>query len=337
MRLLLTGGAGYIGSHLVVDLLDAGHEVVVVDDFRAGHPAAVERAQALGRGACRVVRADVADVPTVRAALRGVDVVVHLAADKLVGDSMERPERTFRNNLGGLAALVSAMQEAGVSRILYSSSAAVYGTQRVMPVREDAPLLPESPYGLTKVQGEQVLDWMARQRGWSVVSLRYFNPVGAHPSGRIGQPLESAAALVPRALMAVAGVGPPLTVFGTDYDTPDGTCLRDYVHVCDLSRAHLVALGGLDAPGHRIFNVGTGRPHSVREVIVACERATGRPVPHVDGARRPGDIVTAVADPGRFRAATGFVADRGLDEMVASAWRWWVENPRGYEAGRKAG
>ncbi len=336
-RVLVTGGAGYIGSHILIDLLEAGHDVVVVDDLRAGNEEAVARAQAVAGRSCRLVRVDVAEVGAMRVALRGVDAVIHLAADKLVGDSMERPERTFRNNLGGLAGLVQAMQDMGVRRMLYSSSAAVYGTQERMPIAEDAPLRPDSPYGCTKLQGEQVLDWMARQRGWSVVALRYFNPVGAHPSGRIGQPLDSASALVPRALMAVAAVGPPLTVFGTDYPTPDGTCLRDYIHVCDLSRAHLLALGALDTPGYAAYNVGTGRPHSVRQVLAACERATGRPVPHVEGERRPGDIAASVADPTRFQAATGHETTRGLDDMVVSAWRWWEGNPHGYQLRRRAG
>ncbi len=337
MRLMVTGGAGYIGAHVVVELLGRGHEVVVVDDLRAGDGEAVARAQAIAGRSCAFHRLDVANVPAMRNVLRGVDVVVHLAADKLVDDSMARPERTFHNNLGGLTGLARAMADAGVTRLVYSSSAAVYGAQTRMPIAEDAPLVPDSPYGCSKLQGEQILDWIARRRGWSVVSLRYFNPVGAHPSGRIGQPLASAAALVPRALLAVAGRGPPLTVFGDDYPTPDGTCLRDYIHVSDLARAHSVALAGLAEPGHEIYNVGTGRTYSVREVLAACARATGRAVPVVMGARRPGDIVTSVADPSRFRAATGFEAKHGLDEMVTAAWRWCTLCPDGYGQGRKAG
>jgi UDP-glucose 4-epimerase len=204
------------------------------------------------------------------------------------------------------------------------------GTQRTMPIAEAAPLLPESPYGLSKMHGEQGIDWMVRCKGWAAVSLRYFNPVGAHASGRIGQPVEGAQALVPRALLALVRDDAPLTVFGTDWPTPDGTALRDYIHIADLAAAHR---HGLDAlrPGERaIFNVGTGRPHSVAEVLAACRRVTGREVPHVLGARRPGDMACATADPSRFRAATGFIAARGRDEMVDTAWRWTVENPRGY-------
>lgn len=329
MKLLVTGGAGYIGAHVVIDLLRAGHDVVVLDDCSTGHPEAVFRAEKLGGRRCSLVRGDIANASLLRQTLVGVDAVIHLAAFKMVGESMEVPGRYFRNNIGGMAQLLETMDEMAVRRIVYSSSAAVYGSQGKMPVAENVPLTPESPYGCTKALGEQMLQWMADCRGWSVISLRYFNPVGAHESGQIGQPLEGAASLVPRALLAVVDPSRRLTVFGTDYPTADGTALRDYIHVCDLSRAHLSALE-LSKVGHQIFNVGTGRPHSVREVLAACERATGQTVAHVDGPRRAGDIHLSAADPRRFQEATGFVAERGLDDMVASAWRWIQRNPRGY-------
>ena len=332
MRILVTGGAGYIGSHVVLDFLQAGHDVVVLDDFSTGHPEALIRVQALAGKTATVLSGSVADPERVQAALSGVEAVIHFAAFKMVGESMEQPATYFRNNLGGMAHLLEEMDRAGVHRIVYSSSAAVYGSQGQMPVAENAVVMPESPYGCTKAQGEQMLGWMADYRGWSAVSLRYFNPVGAHASGRIGQPGEGAASLVPRALQAVADPSRRLTVFGTDYATEDGTCLRDYIHVSDLSRAHLSALTVLESPGHRVFNVGTGRAHSVREVLAACKRATGRDVPHQDGPRRAGDIHRAVADPTRFFEATGFRAERGLDDMVGSAWRWMAANARGYAA-----
>jgi UDP-glucose 4-epimerase len=245
---------------------------------------------------------------------------------------MARPEAYFRNNLGGTAGLLAAMEEAGVRRQVYSSSAAVYGTQERMPVAEDAPLRPDSPYGLTKRMGEEMCSWMARSRGWAVVSLRYFNPVGAHPSGRIGQPVAEESALVPRALRAILDPSEPLTVFGTDYPTPDGTGLRDFIHVSDLAAGHLLALNALIPGDHRVYNVGTGHPHSVREVLAACRRATGRDVPHVDGARRDGDIPVSTADAARFARDLGFRPTRSLDEMVGSTWRWIERNPRGYAA-----
>lgn len=331
MRLLVTGGAGYIGTHLVVDLLQAGHDVVVVDNFSSGYLEALERAQAIAGRSVTLFRGDIADSALMERALRGVEVVFHLAASKKVGESMEKPELYFQNNIGGMAALLAAMQKVGVERIVYSSSAAVYGPQPPDPIPEDALLRPENPYGFSKVQGEQLLDWMVRQRGWSAISLRYFNPVGAHSSGMIGEPFAHAASLVPVALKALTRDDAQLTVFGTDYDTHDGTCLRDYIHICDLSRAHLAAISGLDAPGHHVFNVGTGRPYSVREVLSACARVTGQQVPHIDGDRRPGDVPVAFADPGRFRERLGFQALRDIDDMVQSAWSWWLKNPKGYD------
>lgn len=331
MQILVTGGAGYIGSHLVLDLLQAGHEVRVLDDLRAGHALALDRVAELAGRRAELVVADVADVAAVVRALDGVDLVFHLAGSKAVGESMAAPERYFHNNLGGMAGLLQAMRQVGATRLVYSSSAAVYSPRAAMPLSEDSPLDPQNPYALTKAQGEQMLAWMAARCGWSVVSLRYFNPVGAHPSGRIGESAQEPTNLVPRVLQALLGAIPHLTVYGDDYDTPDGTCLRDYIHVLDLSRAHLAAMGALERPGHHVYNVGTGRPWSVRQVIDACARVAGRPVPVLDGPRRAGDLPVAVADPGRFERDLGFRAQRGLDEMVETAWRWATDHPRGYD------
>jgi len=333
MRLMVTGGAGYIGSHVVLDLLQAGHQVVVVDNLSSGHVEAVRRVQELARRRCELVVADIADSARLGPALAGVDAVVHLAAFTSVPESMERPDHYFRNNVGGMAALLHTMEAAAVRRIVFASSAAVYGVQQELLVGEDLPLRPENPYGASKAQGERMLDWMARCLGWSAVSLRTFNPVGAHPSGRIGQPYAaSTAGLVPRALQALSTPGARLTVCGSDYPTPDGTCLRDYIHISDLARAHRLALAALERPGHQVFNVGTGRPRSVREVLATCACTTGQQVPSVDGPRRPGDIAVAVADPRRIRASLGFSPALGLEDMVDSAWRWWRDNPGGYQA-----
>jgi UDP-glucose 4-epimerase len=335
MRVLVTGGAGYIGTHLVVDLLKEGHDVAVLDNFSTGHIQGLERAQVLAGRSVQLFYGDIADATLLRRALRGTDLVFHLAGSKQVGESMQRPEFYFKNNVGGMIALLSAMQQSSVSRIVYSSSAAVYGPQPQMPLTEDAILSPESPYGLSKAQGEQCLGWMAKLHGWSAVSLRYFNPVGAHSSGHIGEPFERAASLVPRALKVLTQEHDPLTVFGTDYDTPDGTCLRDYIHICDLSRAHIAAMAALERPGHHVYNVGTGHAYSVREVLEACQRVTGQQVPHVFGDRRPGDMPVAIADPARFRSQTGFMPWLSLDKMIASAWRWWQNNPTGYASPSK--
>jgi UDP-glucose 4-epimerase len=321
----------------VVDLLAAGHQVTVVDDLSTGSREALRRSSLLAGRSCRLIIGDVADRALMLRALSGIDTVFHLAAHKAVGESMEQPERYLKNNLGGMASLIEAMQTAGVRRVVYSSTAAVYGTQGDGPLREDAPLRPESPYGYAKAEGERMLDWMVRCRGWSAVSLRYFNPVGAHPSGLIGEPVARASNLVPSVLVALTEPDRRLTIFGTDYPTPDGTGLRDFIHVCDLSRAHLVALQALERAGHHVYNVGTGRPSSVREVLTACARAAGRDVPFVLGPRRAGDVAVAVADPRRFQSELGFSARLSLDDMVGSAWRWWTLNPQGYDVNEPAG
>ncbi len=329
MRALVTGGAGYIGSHLVAALIESGLDVTVLDDLSNGHPEAVRRAAALAGGTCPLVVGDVADRDLLVRALDGVGVVFHLAASKSVPESVEHPERYFRNNAGGTAALLEAMEAAAVHRLVYSSTAAVYGSAVGMPVTERAACAPDNPYGLSKLMGEQMLEKMASEQGWSVVSLRYFNPVGAHRSGRIGEAFGNASSLVPVALAATMGRRRPIEVFGTDYDTPDGTCLRDYVAIDDLVQAHISVLAETSA-GHHVFNVGTGRAHSVREVLAACERVTGRPVPHTDGPRRAGDVPVALADPGALRAALGFDATTGLEAMIESAWRWHQAFPKGY-------
>jgi UDP-glucose 4-epimerase len=301
-------------------------DVVVLDDLSHGRVDSIAHAELVAGRECQFIRGSITDPAAVYWALEGVDVVCHLAAFKNVGASSRHPGRYFANNVGGMAVLLEQMERRGVRRIINSSSAAVYGTQTEMPLLEDAPMRPDSPYGVTKQLGEQMLDEMTARHGWSAVSLRYFNPVGAHPSGLVGEPLFQADSLVARTLQALVHPDRPLTIYGTDYDTPDGTCQRDFVHVCDLSRAHLAAMQALEQAGHHVFNVGTGRPYSVRQVIEACAEAAGRPVPHVEGARRVGDIPVAVADCERFRSAHGFEARLSLQEMVTSAWAWSVRH-----------
>jgi len=327
MRVLLTGGAGYIGTHLLVQLLQDGHDVVVLDDLSSGSAEALARAESVAGRPCRFVLGSIRQPDKIRQALRGVDVVFHLAALKQVSESVQRPGRYFAVNVGGMACLLDGMERQGVRRIVFSSSAAVYGLQAEMPLCETAELRPASPYGMTKQVGEQMLAQMATHCGWSAVSLRYFNPVGAHPSGVLGEPLNKAASLVPRALRALLYDDQPLTVFGSDYPTSDGTCERDYVHVCDVARAHLFALRALERPGHHVYNVGTGRPASVREVLATCAEVAGRRVPHRDGARRTGDIPVAVACCDKITRELGFEARFDLQAMVESAWRWSSASP----------
>ncbi|GAA4694378.1 UDP-glucose 4-epimerase GalE [Nocardioides conyzicola] len=322
MTVLVTGGAGYIGSHVVREL-EQRTEVVVVDDLSSGSADRVRGHE--------VVVLDLADQSAPGRlqevmSTRGVDAVVHLAARKQVGESVQRPAWYYQQNVGGLANVLLAMERAEVRELVFSSSAAVYGDVATggRPVREDDPCQPVSPYGQTKLVGE----WMCRAAGeaWDLrwTALRYFNVAGA-ATPELGDP--AATNLIPLVLRAVvAGQRPQ--IFGADYDTPDGTCLRDYVHVQDLARAHIAALehvgsAGYGTTSHREFNVGTGHGSSVSEVVSEIRRATGRTTDAEVVSRRPGDPASVVADPGRIRADLDWSAEHGLDEMVASAWRAW--------------
>jgi len=315
MTLLVTGGAGYIGAHVVRSLLAAGHEVVVLDDLSTGRASVVPTGVPL-------VEADVRDSDAVTVALRehAVDGVVHLAAKKAVGESVARPLHYYRQNVDGLLSLLESMQACGVGRMVYSSSASVYGTPESNPVDEDMPLRPESPYGQTKVIGEWLVRDAATAWGLSFTSLRYFNVVGAGAPD-IGD--VSVFNLVPMALRAItAGEAPQ--IFGDDYPTPDGTCVRDYVHVVDVAQAHVAAVDHCRArPSTSVFNVGRGEGSSVREVLAAVTEATGRDVEPVVVPRRPGDPAAVVASADRIRAELGFVAQHDLRQMVESAWDAW--------------
>ncbi len=322
MHLLITGGAGYIGSQLLALLLEKGHEVTVLDDLSTGCRTALTLAQSIAGRRCTFVHGSTRVPADVRRALVGVDAVLHLAAFKDVAESVRQPARYHANNVGGMTVLLDEMERVGLRRIVFSSSAAVYGDQPTLPLHEGLPLQPSSPYGQTKAIGEQLLSDLVDKSDWAAVSLRYFNPVGAHPSGRLGELSPQAKGLVPAMLRALAGEGPPLTVFGTDHPTPDGTCERDFVHVWDVARAHELALSALATPGHHIFNVGTGTAHSVQATIDTCGRIAGRAVPHTKGPARPGDVVRSLADPRRIAAALGFQAAHGLDDMLRSAWAW---------------
>ena len=325
MKVLVTGGAGYIGSVTAQALLAAGHGVVVVDDLSTGHRGAVPQG-------ARLVVADAGDARAMRAlmAAEGVEAVMHFAALSLVGDSMREPLRYYRHNVGGAIGLLEACVAAGVGRFVLSSTAAVYGTPDVVPVPETAALRPASVYGETKLAIERLLHWLSVTRGLGYAALRYFNAAGAAP-GR-GEDHRPETHLVPLVLQAALGRRPEVRVFGADYPTPDGTAVRDYVHVEDLARAHVLALEAL-APGvGGAYNLGNGAGFSVREVIDACRRVTGADLNVVEAPRRAGDPPVLVADASKAAAELGWrprFAD--LEAIVASAWAWHSAQPDGYE------
>lgn len=325
-RVLVTGGAGYIGSHAVRALRAAGHTAVVLDDLSAGHAESVPDGVAL-------VRARIHDRPAVTAALRehGIDAVMHFAAWLSVPDSVRDPLGYYANNVVGSLALLEAMGECGVRTLVFSSTCAVYGEPSTVPIAETELTRPINAYGETKLAVERALAHLERSAGLRWVALRYFNAAGAHPDGTIGEDHHPEIHLIPRAIEAATG-GAPLQVFGLDYPTPDGTCLRDYIHVCDLADAHVCALRALDeglASG--AFNAGTGRPHSVKQVIDAVSAVVGAPVQWTAAPRRPGDPAALYASSGRLQRELGWTprfAD--LAEIVRHAWQWHQRHPRGY-------
>jgi UDP-glucose 4-epimerase len=335
--ILLTGAAGYIGSHTWLALAAAGYEVVGVDDFSNSSPLVLERLQALLGHTPRFERANVCDAGAMAALMQRhrIDATVHFAASKAVGESTVRPLAYYANNLSGLLGVCEAMRERGVMRFVFSSSATVYGQPERLPIGEDAALCATNPYGQTKLMAEQILrDLGAAEPGWQTACLRYFNPVGAHASGSIGEdPRGVPNNLMPYVAQVAVGRRPQLQVFGHDYPTPDGTGVRDYIHVVDLAEGHVAALRRLfEAPGSFTVNLGTGRGHSVLELVRAYEAASGRPIPYVLVPRRPGDTAACYADPQRAADLLGWRAQRDLASMCADSWRWQQLNPSGFAA-----
>ncbi len=337
MSVLLTGGAGYIGSHTCVELLNAGYEVVVVDNYVNSQYEAIRRVEQITGKTVKVYEADVCDREAMDKmfAAEQIDSVIHFAGLKAVGESVAEPMMYYRNNIDATLTLCEMMEKYGVKKIVFSSSATVYGAPDFSPVPETARLGCSNPYGWTKYMIEQMLrDWAFAHKDLSVVLLRYFNPVGAHPSGLIGEnPNGRPNNLMPNVLNAASGKVKELKVFGGDYDTPDGTCVRDYIHVVDLANGHLCALRYAEEnTGAEAFNLGTGIGYSVLDIINSFERTTGVKVPYVMAERRPGDVPSYYANPEKAAAKLNWKTEKTLDDMCRDSWAFKSKNPNGYEA-----
>ncbi|KQO36341.1 UDP-glucose 4-epimerase GalE [Aeromicrobium sp. Leaf245] len=338
MRVLVTGGAGYIGSHTVLTLLEQGHDVEVVDNLVNGKAEAVRRVGELAGRDVALHEVDLTDRTATHAVLgRGFDAVIHFAALKAVGESTQKPLEYYANNMGSTFTLLEAMRSHDVRTLVFSSSATVYGEKAPVPYVEDfQPLDSSSTYGQTKVMTERILtDVAAADPAWRVALLRYFNPVGAHPSGRIGEdPQGTPNNLVPFIAQVAVGRRERLSVFGGDYPTADGTCERDYIHVQDVAEGHVVALDAIlaDEPGVHAWNLGSGQGTSVLEMIHAFERASGREIPYDVVDRRPGDLPAFWADPSKAEQELGWTTSRTVDDMCRDTWTWQSQYPQGYDA-----
>lgn len=340
MKILVTGGAGFIGSHTVLELANAGHDVTVVDNFSNSSPEAIRRVELLAGRKVPFVEADLRDKEALKRLFdqHPFDAVIHFAALKAVGESVAQPLRYYENNVSGTVNLCAAMESAGVCNLVFSSSATVYGIPKQLPMCEsaDTPITEiTNPYGRSKLIMEYVLrDWQFANPEMNIALLRYFNPVGAHPSGKIGEdPNGIPNNLMPFVAQVAIGKRPEVRVFGGDYETPDGTGIRDYIHVVDLAQGHVKALESLARnPGVVVYNLGTGRGHSVLEVIRAFEKASGKKIPWQIVDRRPGDIDSSYAAVEKATRELGWTAKRNLDEMCTDFWRWQTSNPEGYSA-----
>lgn len=336
MRVLVSGGAGYIGSHTTLQVLAAGHDVVVVDNFSNAKPSVMARLEALAGQPIEVHGFDLTDRDKTEHlfATEQFDAVIHFAGFKAVGESVEKPLEYYENNLDSTFSLVRAMRRHGVKKLVFSSSATVYGEDAPVPMKEDFPTSATNPYGWTKVMIEQILrDVAVADPEMRIALLRYFNPVGAHPSGTIGEdPQGIPNNLVPFIAQVAVGRREHLNIFGDDYDTPDGTGLRDYIHVEDLAAGHVAALNRLGQVDDAVstWNLGTGHGTSVKEMLAAFSRAVGRDLPYQVAPRRPGDIAASYADPSRANRELGWQATRTVDDMCADTWRWQSGNPEGY-------
>jgi UDP-glucose 4-epimerase len=335
LKILVTGGAGFIGSHTCVMLLQAGHEVIVVDNLSNSKVASLERAQKIVGTALTFYKVDLLDRPALGKvfASHAIEAVIHFAGMKAVGESVQVPLRYYQNNITGTLVLCSLMSQHNVKQLVFSSSATVYGNPESVPVLESAPIQPSNPYGRTKAMLEEILrDIHISDPTWDIAILRYFNPIGAHPSGLIGEdPNGIPNNLLPFIAQVAIGKLPYVSVFGADYPTPDGTGVRDFIHVMDLAHGHLKALEKLPShPGVVTVNLGTGQGYSVFQVITAFEKACGKKIPYRIAPRRPGDAAICFADPSRAKSELHWSADLGIDEMCVDTWRWQSQNPDGY-------
>lgn len=346
MHVLLPGGAGYIGSHTALELLKAGHDITVFDNYSNASPEAIRRVEALSGRTVNLVEGDILNEKSLDRlfTLKKVDAVINLASLKAVGESVQQALRYYWNNIGGALTILRVMERHGVKKLIFSSSATVYGNPERLPIDESCSLQATNPYGRTKLMIEEILkDLFISDPTWHMVVLRYFNPVGAHESGRIGEdPNGIPNNLLPFVSQVAVGMRPELRVFGNDYDTPDGTGVRDYLHVVDLALGHLAALDRLEGKpggsaglaaqsGLEIYNLGTGRGYSVLEVIDAFKKVSGKPVPYSIVPRRPGDIASCYTNPAKAQEVLGWKATRDLEAMCRDAWHWQTLNPRGYK------
>jgi UDP-glucose 4-epimerase len=335
MRILVTGGAGYIGSHTCVELLNAGYEVIVVDNLSNSKEESIKRVKEITGKQLKFYKVDLLDKNALSSVFKEskIDSVIHFAGLKAVGESVRIPLRYYHNNITGTLMLCEVMKEHKVKNIVFSSSATVYGDPHKVPITEEFPLSVTNPYGRSKLIIEDILrDLYIADNSLNIAILRYFNPVGSHKSGRIGEsPNDIPNNLMPYVSQVAVGKLSMLSIFGNDYPTPDGTGVRDYIHVVDLAMGHLYALKKLDdKPGVVTYNLGTGRGYSVLEMVKAFERVSGRSIPYKVISRRPGDIAACFADPSRAKNELGWSADRDIDEMCADVWRWQSANPNGY-------
>lgn len=333
--ILVTGGAGYIGSHTCIRLLESGSRVVVLDNFSNSSREAVRRVEDIARHAVTLIEGDVNDAALLDHLFQdhAIDAVIHFDGLKAVGESVAQPLRYYHNNVSGTVVLCQAMQRAGVRNMVFSSSATVYGDPASLPIREDFPTSATNPYGRSKLMIEEMLgDLHVADNSWNLALLRYFNPVGAHPSGRIGEdPADIPNNLMPYIAQVAVGRRERLSVYGSDYPTPDGTGVRDYIHVMDLAEGHVKALQWLERGlGIQAFNLGTGKGYSVLDMLHAFERACGRELPYTLTGRRPGDVASCYADPALAERELDWRAGLDLEAMCADAWRWQSTNPDGY-------